>query len=200
MRAATSAATPNASGLCQEQSGGAMPARQSRKSAQKTPAVTVRSDTSSDSEEMLSPEELARALRAMASELERDPALARRVAGAMRAPTSVVATPPEAADVSTDATDEQPTQPARRAGKAFKPRLVTGAAPALGTGVPDPFALREQLGEEGVRDALEDLRLGTLRAIVREHKLDPSGKLAGQNDDAKYRALILRATKRAKRA
>jgi hypothetical protein len=134
----------------------------------------------------------------MATELERDPALARRVAGAMRAP--VVATPPEVADVASDAIGKQPSQPVRRAGKAFKPRLVTGAAPTLGTGVPDPFALREQLGEDGLRDALAELRLGTLRAIAREHKLDPSGKLAGQNDEAKYRALILRATKRAKRA
>jgi hypothetical protein len=181
-----------------------MPARQSRKSAQKPPSVTAQADTSSDFGETLSPEELVRALRAMATELERDPALARRVAGAMRAP--VIATPPAAANVAPDATSEEPTQatqatqPARRAGKAFKPRLVTGAAPALGTGIPDPFALREQLGEDGLRAALADLRLGTLRAIVREHKLDPSGKLAGQNDDAKYRALILRATKRAKRA
>ncbi len=175
-----------------------MAARQSRKSAQKTPPVTARADTSSDSGETLSPDELARALRAMATELERDPALARRVAGAMRAP--VVATPPEATNVASDATGEEPLQPARRGGKAFKPRLVTGAAPALGIGIPDPFALREQLGEEGLCVALADLRLGTLRAIVREHKLDPSGKLAGQNDEAKYRALILRATKRAKRA
>ncbi|HEU4783660.1 MAG TPA: hypothetical protein VFS83_10000 [Ktedonobacterales bacterium] len=178
-----------------------MPARQSRKSAQKTPPVTARAETSSDTGETYSPEELARALRAMATELERDPALARRVAGAMRAPH--VSTPPEVADVALDPTDKgplQPTSPARRAGKAFKPRLVTGAAPALGTGIPDPFALREELGEESLRDALADLRLGILRAIVREYKLDPSGKLAGQNDEAKYRALILRATKRAKRA
>ena len=175
-----------------------MPTRQSRKSAQKPPPVTARADTSSDSKETLSPEELARALRAMATELERDPALARRVAGAMRAP--VVATLPEVVDIAPDATGEQPSQPVRRAGKAFKPRLVTGAAPALGTGIPDPFALRKELGEDGLRDALADLRLGTLRAIVREHKLDPSGKLVGQNDEAKYRALILRATKRAKRA
>ena len=178
-----------------------MPARQSQKSARKPPPVTRQADDSSDTGETLSPDELARALRAVATELERDPALARRVAGAMRAPK--VATPPEVADVAPDVTDEQPSspsQPARRAGKAFKPRLVTGAAPALGTGIPDPFALREQLGEEGLRDALAELRLGTLRAIVREHKLDPSGKLVGQNDDAKYRALILRATKRAKRA
>ncbi len=177
-----------------------MPARQSRKSARKPTPVTAQTGDSSDTGEMLSPEELARALRAMATELERDPALARRVAGAMRAP--VVARPPVIADVVPDAMGEEPSQPsrtARRAGKAFKPRLVVGAAPELGTGIPDPFALREQSGEDGLRDALADLRLGTLRAIVREHKLDPSGKLAGQNDDAKYRALILRATKRAKR-
>jgi len=178
-----------------------MPARQSRKSARKPPPVTRQADDSSDTGETLSPEELARALRAMATELERDPALARRVAGAMRAPH--VATPPEVADVAPDVTDEQPSspsQPAQRTGKAFKPRLVTGAAPALGTGIPDPFVLREQLGEDGLRDALAELRLGTLRAIVREHKLDPSGKLVGQNDDAKFRVLILRATTRAKRA
>src|SRR6185437_16662544 len=113
-----------------------MPARQSRKSARKPPPVTRQADDSSDTGETLSPDELARALRAMATELERDPALARRVAGAMRAPT--VATPPEAADVSPDVTDEQPLQPVRRAAKGFKPRLVTGAAPALGTGIPDP--------------------------------------------------------------
>ena len=76
---------------------------------------------------------------------------------------------------------------------------MTGAAPTLGTGIPDPFALREQVGEDGLRMALADLRLGTLRAIVREYALDSSGQLTGQNDDAKFRALILRATKRPKR-
>ncbi len=178
---------------------GHMAARQSRKSARKQPPVTAPADSSSDSGETLSPEGLARALRAMATELERDPALARRVAGAMRVP---VADPPQAdvpeAVAAPAITGEEPPQPTRRAGKAFKPRLVTGAAPALGIGIPDPFALREQLGEDGLRAALAELRLGTLRAIVREHRLDPAGQLAGQNDDAKYRALILRATKRAK--
>jgi hypothetical protein len=175
-----------------------MAARQSRTTAQKQQPVTGQADNSSDSGEMLSPEDLARAFRAMATELERDPALARRVAGSMRVPA---ADTPHAEPVerSGDPAGETPAQPTRRAGKAFKPRLVTGAAPALGSGIPDPFALREQLGEDGLRAALADLRLGTLRAIVREHRLDPAGQLAGQNDDAKYRALILRATKRTKR-
>src|SRR6185437_13336168 len=90
----------------------------------RAPPVTRQADDSSDTGETLSPDELARALRAVATELERDPALARRVAGAMRAPK--VATPPEVADGALDVTDEQPSSPsppARRAGKAFKPRL-----------------------------------------------------------------------------
>jgi hypothetical protein len=60
--------------------------------------------------------------------------------------------------------------------------------------VPNPFALRERLGEAGLRAALDDLRLGTLRAIVREHQLDPTGKLKGMNDAGKLRALILATT------
>ena len=176
-----------------------MAARQSRTSAKKQHQVTMQPDSSSESGETLSPDELARALRAMAAELERDPALARRVAGAMRAPLSGGSPPLSEPEISAGAAGDAPAQPIRRVGKAFKPKLVTGAAPALGPGVPDPFALREQLGEDGLRAALADLRLGTLRAIVREHRLDPTGQLAGQNDDAKFRALILRATKRGKR-
>lgn len=159
--------------------------------------MTGKTDSSSESGETLSPEELARALRAMAAEIERDPALARRVAGAMRAPTD--APPPESAPAAAGTADDAGAAPTRRGGRTFKPRLVTGAAPALGPGVPDPFALREQLGEDGLREILADLRLGTLRAVVREHHLDPAGTLTGQNDDAKFRALILRATKRSRR-
>lgn len=179
-----------------------MASRQSRKTAEKQRPVTGQAKNSSESGETLSPEELARALRAMAAEIERDPALARRVAGAMRAPTDApgaVAGAVEAAPTAAETADDAPVPQTRRGGRTFKPRLVTGAAPALGPGVPDPFALREQLGEDGLREVLAELRLGTLRAIVREHHLDPAGTLAGQNDDAKFRALILRATKRARR-
>ena len=185
-----------------------MASRQSRKAPEKrrsgtgnvTGNVTGQADNSSESGEALSPDELARALRAMAAELERDPALARRVAGAMRMPADATSSPDSVpSDTTDDAVDDTPTAPVKRGSRTFKPRLVTGAAPALGPGVPDPFALREQLGEDGLRALMADLRLGTLRAIVREHHLDPKGALAGQNDDAKFRALILRATKRARR-
>jgi hypothetical protein len=70
---------------------------------------------------------------------------------------------------------------------------VTGVAPDLGAGVPDPFELRARLGADGLRQALESLRLGSLRAIVREHKLDPGGRLSTLNDAAKLRERIMRA-------
>jgi hypothetical protein len=176
-----------------------MAARKSRKAAEQPPLVTAQADSSSESEDMLTPDELARALRAMASELERDPALARRVAGAMRIPNASAGADRAGEAVTADVAADRPVAPTRSSARAFKPRLVTGAAPSLGQGVPDPFMLREQLGEDGLRAVLADLRLGTLRAIVREHQLDPARHLAGQNDDAKFRALILKATKRPKR-
>lgn len=176
-----------------------MAARKSRKAAEQPHLVTAQADSSSESGDMLTPDELARALRAVASELERDPALARRVAGAMRVPNAGADADRSGEAATADVAADRPVAPTRSSGRAFKPRLVTGAAPGLGPGVPDPFALREQLGEDGLRAVLADLRLGTLRAIVREHQLDPARHLAGQNDDAKFRALILKATKRPKR-
>ncbi len=146
----------------------------------------------------LSPEALARALRAVATELERDPALAQRVAQAI-SETSAAPAP-----------SEPVRQPARRAkaqrepaaepapptiGRTFHPTIVTGIDEALGPGVPDPFALRKRLGEAGLRDALASLRLGSLRAIIRQHKLDASGALSKLNDAEKLRAHILAATR-----
>lgn len=155
----------------------------------------------------MSAETLARTLRAVAAELERDPALARRVASAVSASTdgeSVVpfggrpdtpAERPDRIDTPADTNTYEPAAPKapKRASRAFTPRLVTGAGPELGTGIPDPFALRDRLGRDGLRAALDELRLGTLRAIVREHRLDPSGKLVRQGDAAKLREAILAA-------
>ncbi len=88
------------------------------------------------------------------------------------------------------------TTKGKRAARTFRPRLVTGLSPDLGQGVIDPFALYATRGEDGLRVALDELRLGSLRAMVREHKLDPSGKLAQQNDAEKLRAAILKAAKK----
>jgi hypothetical protein len=82
-----------------------------------------------------------------------------------------------------------------RPGARSTPPSVPGCAPDLGPGIPDPFALRKRLGDAGLRAALDELRLGSLRAIVREHGLDPNGKLAKQNDAAKLRAAIIAAVR-----
>jgi hypothetical protein len=136
----------------------------------------------------LSPETLARTLRAVAAELERNPDLARRISGAVSTSTSTSAstTPPVS-----------PVEQASTVSPTFRPRLIAGTSPDLGPGVPDPFLLWTQRGEKGLRAVLEELRLGTLRAIIREHGLAPRGKLAEQHDAAKLRALILREVARA---
>ena len=163
---------------------GAGPERTSTQCSAEPPEPTPTTPSS------LAPEELARALRAVASELERDPALAARVAAAMSPASATNPAPkPPAAIVE----DEQVVRP-KRGAKTFRPRIITGAAPELGIGIPNPFALRARLGERGLRAALNQLRLGSLRAIVREHKLDPKGRLKGVNDEQKLRELILAAT------
>ncbi len=147
----------------------------------------------------LTPASLARVLRAVATELEQNPAMAERVAQALEeahddAPLAKSAGPTlTAAPMPTSETPAEvapKTEPRR-----FKPRIVAGAGTEIGTGVPDPFALKSKLGEAGLRRALDDLRLGSLRAIVREHKLDPSGQQLKQNDAQKLRELILRAVR-----
>ena len=143
----------------------------------------------------LAPEALARTLRAVAAELERDPALARRVAAALAASPDQPDTLSLAPDAPTSEQrgDDQPNPKSPRAARVFTPRLITGASPMLGPGVPDPFALHARLGMDGLRAALEELRLGSLRAIVREHGLDPGGKVSRANDAARLREVILAA-------
>ncbi|HEX8034659.1 MAG TPA: hypothetical protein VF510_12470 [Ktedonobacterales bacterium] len=152
-------------------------------------------------ESAFAPETLARTLRAVAAELERDPDLARRVArAAAEPPYDATAMPPvtHVAEAATDAPEQAVEAQAKgkRAGRTFRPRLVTGLNPDLGQGVVDPFALYASRGEDGLRAALDELRLGSLRAIVREHQIDPSGKLAQQNDAEKLRAAILKAARK----
>jgi hypothetical protein len=139
----------------------------------------------------LSPHTLARTLRAVADELERDPELARRVSNSL-ASTQPGVTPETAVsqDETTTSTPSTPSAP------AFQPRLIPGTSPELGPGIPDPFLLLSKRGEKGLRTVLEDLRLGTLRAIIREYHLDPQGKLIGQNDAGRLRKAIMEAVVR----
>ncbi len=131
----------------------------------------------------LSADDLARTLRAVAAELERDPHLATRIADSLKADAPAVPVPAEF----------KPDVVRAPSARTFRPTLVTGASPSLGPGVPDPFALHEILGEVGLRETLADLRLGTLRAILREHRIDPAGKLSRLNDAGKLRDAICAA-------
>ncbi|HEV2460430.1 MAG TPA: hypothetical protein VGS80_18910 [Ktedonobacterales bacterium] len=145
----------------------------------------------------IQPEALARTLRAVADEIERDPDLAHRLSAALAPSAPTVGAPRDRPSAATDDADsaDQGTQAQRTVNATFRPRLITGASPDLGPGIPDPFALRQRLGAAGLRAALDELRLGSLRAIVREHSLDPSGKLTKQNDAAKLRAAIVQAVR-----
>lgn len=155
----------------------------------------------------LQPDALARALRAVATELERDPALAERVAQAINEPAAAAsaaaaasrepARPPIIARQPPAEVEQEP--PAATIGRSFRPTIVTGIAEELGPGVPDPFALRERLGEDGLREALASLRLGSLRAIVRQHNLDATGALGKLNDAEKLRERILGATRKGRK-
>ena len=142
----------------------------------------------------MSPDTLARALRAVATELERDPALARRVAAAVYGVSSgedEKRSPSSHVEALVEPVVDQ--TPAATIGRTFHPSIVTGVASDLGSGVPDPFALRKRLGVDGLRNALESLRLGSLRAIIREYKLDPGGRLSKLNDVEKLRERIVQA-------
>ena len=144
----------------------------------------------------IQPEALARTLRAVADEIERDPELARRLAAALAPSTPSGGASRDRPSAAIDDASTSDERDPRKMSTAFRPRLITGASPDLGPGIPDPFALRNRLGDAGLRAALDELRLGSLRAIVREHGLDPSGRLATQNDAAKLRAVILQAVMR----
>ncbi len=90
-----------------------------------------------------------------------------------------------------------PTLRHTRRSSRYGPPSVSGRAVELGTGVPDPFALYAAAGEDGLRRALETLRVGSLRAIIRAHGLDPQGKLSASATEKRLIAVIVTAAKRA---
>jgi len=152
-------------------------------------------------------EQLARWLRALATEVERDPALAARVAGIETAPDQVTETatrpmlsdhaqdmPPAPASASESA--PPPTLKHRRRSSRYGPPTVAGRTAELGTGVPDPFAVLAASGEAGLRQALSTLRAGSLRAIIRTYKLDPQAKLPPEATEKRMITLIIAAVKR----
>lgn len=106
---------------------------------------------------------------------------------------------PASGDPRDDAPPVSPRPPAirqTRRDSRFGPPTVAGRGTSLGRGIPDPFAIAAEVGPEGLRAALEELRAGTLRAMIRAHELDPLGKLPASAAEAKLRGAILAAVKR----
>lgn len=166
--------------------------------------------------------DLARWLRALASEVERDPDLAARIAhiagkgeaepsplrtpgegeqGAMVvSPQTEAVAPQESPDLLETAHPLEampaPTLRHRPGGSRFGPPTVAGRGMDLGQGIPDPFALYAERGEDGLRQALEGLRAGTLRAIIRAYQLDPEGKLPASATEKRMATLIVTAARK----
>ena len=104
-------------------------------------------------------EAAARLLRELAERAERDPAFGVQLAEAVRSSGLL------------DTTSPQPSTSA-----SVRKRPTNGAKrPAPSTsGLPDPFQLLRQHGEDALRTQLAQLDIASLRQIVRVHRLDPA--------------------------
>ncbi|HEY7974583.1 MAG TPA: hypothetical protein VID72_04520 [Ktedonobacterales bacterium] len=103
-------------------------------------------------------------LRALAKRAESDAAFAAQMLDAAR--ESGLSSALDSAAV------QQPPQAA--AHPSTRSRKAAPAPPAPAGAAPDPFAVYRTQGVEGLRAALDALDLPTLRAIVRERRLDPA--------------------------
>jgi hypothetical protein len=108
------------------------------------PGAKRSTDTTQSKELTNEARALVESLRAAASQIEADPALAARL---MAGPT---------------------VAPAETAQAAARPAREVVAPPL------DPFAILRQSNEQGLREALAALDLASLKAIVRAYRLDPA--------------------------
>ncbi|HET9109943.1 MAG TPA: hypothetical protein VFN78_03865 [Ktedonobacterales bacterium] len=103
-------------------------------------------------------------LRALAKRAEGDSAFAAQLLATLRE-----------SGLASALTGEAPSASAPRA-RTARTRALTRPVEAASetTAPPDPFALFRSQGEDGLRAALDGMELATLRAIVRERRLDPA--------------------------
>lgn len=121
-------------------------------------------------------------LRAMATRIERDPALVRSLLGGEMEPVTSNEDTSHAGVNKTPAEMVSPTTPGRKRSK----RLTRSPEPTL-----DPFAALREHGEAGLRTQLGALDLEGLRAIVRAHRLDPARLASRWVDRERLAALIV---------
>lgn len=88
----------------------------------------------------------------------------------------------------------------RKRSSRYGPPTIEGRTDSKNMGVPDPRQLYAEQGEDGLRMTLQDLRAGTLRAIIRTYQLDPDGTMPAQASEKKMIALIVKAVHGEKRA
>lgn len=122
-------------------------------------------------------------LRAVATNIERDPILAQAVGQMLRQPRETASTDDGLPGSHTEHV-LVPAVPNEPAGKSAKPRAATrssrassadqdAATRASGPAV-DPFAALREQGEIGLLQQLGSLDLTALRAVIRAHRLDPA--------------------------
>jgi hypothetical protein len=105
-------------------------------------------------------------LQSLATRAENDPAFAAQMLAALRESGLLGALPAEESVASPRNT------PTRRPRTRSAPR--SAAAATSETPPPDPFSVYRSQGEAGLRAMLDGLELVSLRAIVRERRLDPA--------------------------
>lgn len=104
-------------------------------------------------------------LHSLATRAESDPAFAAQMLAALRESGLMGA-------LLTEAPASEPRGAARRPRTRSAPR--SAGAPASEAPPPDPFSVYRSQGEAGLRVMLDGLELASLRAIVRERRLDPA--------------------------
>lgn len=115
-------------------------------------------------------------LRRLAERVERDPAFGSAVA-AVLTESGLLTLPPASRGRGSASSG------ARATAQAAFPE---GAAPGM-----DPFAVRRQRGEDGLRTALDELDVTALHQLVRAHRLDPARVSSRWTNRQRLIALII---------
>ncbi len=145
-------------------------------------------------------ETLPKLLRAVADEMDGDPALAARIAQRLQpelAPLMAIGSSEKTNQLLHNAIDgtiqETPTaglRHGRRSSRYGAPTVPGASAPA---GAIDPFKILQERGAEALQNALDTLRAGALRALIRKFEMDPSAKLSARANEARLREWIVSA-------
>ncbi|WP_395644473.1 hypothetical protein [Terricaulis sp.] len=135
-------------------------------------------------------------------EAKRNPDFANRLDAVLRLHDSRRDVPEEVtAEIESDGVVLTPP-PAKPAPEAQKPAVKPSAKPAQGRRMLEllnPVGLYKREGEEALTAMLAKANTETLRALVIEHNLDPSGETEALEDGALAAHIVAQAKRRAER-